>query len=166
MLDTGHNTKIHSFDQISLSLLLAESNKLEAKESHDLLLKSLNRVAFELLWRRHNGDATHTRVFSSIGQIGEYAIGDKYESKYTFRMTLKRISHNAPIGKIRSKVSYCDDIRFVVYSNGAQAFLFLDNEATNVRLPQAYIFDTEAGSFIPCEKMSLIDSFISYKIPV
>ena len=161
MLNTGHN-----FSLITLTSLLAESRKLKTRESHDILLKSLSRVGFELLWQRFNGDATLTRVFASIGQATQHAVGDSYESKAVFKMTLKRIKENALLGKIRSKVSYCDDIRFVVYSNGAQAFLFLDNEATNVRMPQAYVFDTEAGSFIPCEKMSLIDSFISYKIPV
>lgn len=161
MLDTGHN-----FSLITLTNLLAESRKLKAKETHDILLKSLSRVGFELLWQRFNGDATLTRVFASIGQATQHAVGDSYESKAVFKMTLKRIKENALLGKIRSKVSHCDDIRFVVYSNGEKLFLFLDNEASNVRMDQAYVFDTQAGSFIPYEKMSLIDACVLNKIIV
>lgn len=159
MLDTGHN-----FSLITLTNLLAESRKLKAKETHDILLKSLSRVSFELLWQRFNGDATLTRVFASIGQATQHAVGDQYESKTIFKMTLKRIKDSALLGKIRSKVPHSDDIRFIVYSDGERIYLFLDNEASNVRLDQAHIFDPKAGTFIPCEKVSLVDSLISNKI--
>jgi len=159
MLNTGHN-----FSHITLSDLLAESKKLKTIDEHNLLLKSLGRVGFNLLWRRFNGDVTLTRVFTNIGQVTQFAIGDQYESKTIFKMTLKRIKDSALLGKIRSKVPHSDDIRFIVYSDGERIYLFLDNEASNVRLDQAHIFDPKAGTFIPCEKVSLVDSLISNKI--
>lgn len=159
MLNTGHN-----FSHITLSDLLAESKKLKTIDEHNLLLKSLGRVGFNLLWRRFNGDVTLTRVFTNIGQVTQFAIGDQYESKTIFKMTLKRIKDSALLGKIRSKVPHSDDIRFIVYSDGERIYLFLDNEASNVRLDQAHIFDPKAGTFIPCEKVSLVDSLVSNKI--
>jgi hypothetical protein len=140
------------------------SKDLKNTKDHDLLLKHLSRIVFDMLWKKHVKSVLKTNVFKTIGQITEVILGDRYEDDRNYKKLLRTFHKDAALGTLRANASHLEDFNFIVYSDEKVIYLFLESEAVNARLAQAYRFDRDAGLFISTDKDSLIEFLIKHDI--
>jgi hypothetical protein len=147
--------KVTSLRSLTLGGFMASVTRNVEPDGAYQIKRFVQKGVFEELWRRASSgsDVKNLRTFSNVGLMASTLFQNSHgRPDAGFK---KRLKAQPLVGHIRSRISFHDDIRFIMTIVGGAVYLLLDNAAMDSKMTTVMVFNTDADCFV--EHDSLID---------
>ena len=130
---------------MSIENFIGTASRRLDSDSSTHLQRFVQKGVFEEIWGRIQdrvgNDVAQLRVYQNVGLLGS-SIG-KITQKFKRDLAVKPI-----VGHVRTRVSFHDDIRFIMTLVDDSIYLLMDNAALDSRMATVMLYDEDAEGFV------------------
>lgn len=158
-----HKQAVTRLSTLSLSGFLASVGQIVDADNARVIKRHMQRGMFELMWGRvhQNADVTKQMIFQTVGSLAAHLFnGGLKKPSVAFK---KELSAKPMTGLIRSKVSFHNDIRFILTVVQNELCLMLDNSALDSKMSTVMTYDAVACSFVDSDE-GLLDYVMEHEV--